>query len=160
MKKHKISPEEVAYCSGIFDGEGCVIINWKTYRPKSLHKHIGKQRFATYINVSNIDGRIIDKLCSIFGGIPYRSWGGKNRTMYQWRLSGKNAEEAIRIMYPYLISKKEQAKLFLNFRDLVNKNSSFRPLLASEKKERNRICDDIKKIKWGTFPIPKYYEEA
>lgn len=152
--------KDIAYCAGLFDGEGCVIVNWKTYRSKSLHRKVGKQRFATYINVSNIDGRVIDKLCSVFGGTPYRSWAGRNRAMYQWRVSGKNAERIVRKMYPYLISKKEQAKLFLDFRDVVNKNSNFRPLLDSDRKERDRICDEIKKIKWGEFPAPKYYEEA
>ena len=110
------------YVAGILDGEGTFTIgrseydNVKTgkYRHGQSYHNIG---FRAVISVKNTDERLVKWLKSRFGGQyyaeehPETTW----KTSYRWHHCAENKEQFILAVLPYLILKKEQAKILLEF---------------------------------------------
>ena len=106
--------EQLAYIAGLVDGEGSICI----HRDAS-----NKKRYVKYnllVNVSNTDPRPLRLIQGLFGGSFFLT----NRTVSRegklpcWgiNVSGPKAENLLRKILPYLIIKKEQAVLALEFR--------------------------------------------
>src|ERR1019366_2308022 len=99
-----------SYLAGILDGEGCITI--------------GAGQKATCINynsivvVQNTSRKLIDWLQKNFGGSVYLSKKATEKTKeaYMWRvLKKKDIEILLLATLPYLVVKREQAKILLNF---------------------------------------------
>src|SRR5882762_9783139 len=84
------------------DSEGCIQITWimKSDRPKGYH--------ALFIDIGNIDPRLMSWLESTFGGYsnPTKS-RNTTRQMFYWRVSTKYAEDILRRCLPYMIVKRD-----------------------------------------------------
>jgi len=108
MKKQIIA----AYAAGIFDGEGYVGIDKvsKSTGSKTIH-------YAVRIVISQKDGSLMNWLKSNFGGNVYQQRNGTNYSIYRWRIHSRKAQQFLAMIYPYLVIKKEQAKLALEFFD-------------------------------------------
>lgn len=93
----------LAYLAGFFDGEG------------SIYARNGLQ-----VSVTQINRVPLLLLQSEFGGrvTPARTTGSQS----EWRIYGRPAADALRAMFPYLIVKSEQAKLALQYADLIRPN--------------------------------------
>lgn len=98
------------YLAGIIDGEGCIAI--------------GAGQKETCINynalvlVQNTSKVLIDWLQHNFGGQVYLSKKETERTKaaWMWRITKKKDIEILLLaVLPYLIVKREQAKILLNF---------------------------------------------
>jgi hypothetical protein len=91
----------IIYMAGIVDGEGCLSIHMQGERPESPRITVG----------NNHDG-LIRWIIEHFG---------VNDTYYEkkrhhlWRISGIAAIEFLKLVYPYLIVKKDQATLMLGY---------------------------------------------
>lgn len=96
---------EKAYTAGLVDGEGTILLTkWgSSYLP--------------LINVTNTDQRAVDWLRQRFGGKIYRSKRAlpQHKTALRWTLTGKWAAAFIREILPYLVLKREQAMLLLEY---------------------------------------------
>ena len=93
---------EVAYLAGLFDGEGCI---------KIQHNKGG---YGLSITIQMYCKKIIYKIQESFGGSaggPY----GKNRKKYSWQVNGNDVGRILNLITPYLIEKKEQAELALDY---------------------------------------------
>lgn len=95
---------DLAWTAGIIDGEGCIRIN------KSMTNY-GRYRYQAILSVTNSDLRILNKLKDWFGGNIYF----RKDMYFQWGLSGKNISPILVKILPWLISKKEEAELTLDF---------------------------------------------
>ena len=98
------------YLAGIIDGEGCITIG------------AGKKETCINYNalvlVQNTSKKLIDWLQANFGGQIYLSKKEteKNKEAWMWRLTKqKDIEILLLSILPYLIIKREQAKVLLNF---------------------------------------------
>jgi|ERR1035437_6739650 hypothetical protein len=98
------------YIAGIIDGEGCLTI--------------GAGQKETCINynaivaVQNTSKQLIDWIQSKFGGQVYLSKKEttKTKAAWMWRLTKKDAiEHFLLAILPYLIVKREQAKILLEY---------------------------------------------
>ena len=98
------------YLAGILDGEGCVTV--------------GAGRRETCINynpivvVQNTSKQLIDWLHKTFGGQVYLSKKetSKTKTAWAWRITKKRSIETLLLaVLPYILVKREQAKLLLTF---------------------------------------------
>lgn len=90
------------YIAGFFDGEGCITIHSRNYQLRLL---IGN----TYINVL----KNIQDTC---GGRIYRNEKKKYKKLsYVWETSSNNAISFLESILPYLIVKKEEALIALDF---------------------------------------------
>jgi len=99
--------EELAYLAGIIDGEGCVSIAKNTRR--------GRNYYSLRINVSNNSIDLMQWLEDTFGDVvrtSYHRWYDR-RDLYDWTASGNQAQVLLELVLPFLIIKKDQAKLAL-----------------------------------------------
>jgi hypothetical protein len=104
------SKEKFIYLSGILDGEGCITVG------------AGKRKTCINYNpivcVQNTSKPLIDWLQLTFGGQTYLSKKETKRTKaaWMWRITKKSKIEALLLsVLPYLLIKRNQAKLLLNF---------------------------------------------
>ena len=112
---------EISYLAGIIDGEGYIGIDSSYKRKNKPHN------YQVRIGIANTNIKLLNWVKSIFGG-----WVGKkgkpkksnHKQSYEWRLQAKKAEEIIKMIYPYLIIKKEQATIALKFRDTFGRTDS------------------------------------
>lgn len=111
MKQRKLSPTELSYLAGIFDGEGTIGIERRTPTNKRF-----SDRYLPYLVVGNTSLVLMEILVDSFGGAyhPYKVIG-KRKPMYRWELHSDAAIAPIRIVAPYLRMKSEQAKIVLEF---------------------------------------------
>jgi hypothetical protein len=103
---------EIAYLAGLFDGEGCIHIK-KTRRPDTP---CGVQ-YALQTSVRMTNKNAVDKFYNAFGGHVYPCskrfpW---HKDMWQWIALSSIAQVFLMDTMPYLIVKKDEAKLALEF---------------------------------------------
>ena len=116
-----MSATERAYVGGIIDGEGCIEFKWAN-RIRRDRKGIPTYRtLIVRLEVPQVDGRLIDYLmetaqegCRDIKRYP------KNPTyqdQHRWRVGYHGVYRVLKQVYPYLIVKKEKAKLVIDHYD-------------------------------------------
>lgn len=99
---------KLGWTAGIIDGEGCICI----YNFAGTKKRILGLRLC----VGNTDARMIRKLKELWGGWIYPIAKTKCRKpFWNWVIQGKKAASILIELLPYLVAKKEQAKLGIEF---------------------------------------------
>jgi hypothetical protein len=99
------------YMAGIIDGEGSIVI----------HPQKGGDSYKLDIVVPNTSIELIKWILGNFGGrfttlYPENSHGFNRKPLHRWRLSGmKNRETFLLGILPYLVIKKKQAQLALDY---------------------------------------------
>ncbi len=125
---------DLSYLAGIIDGEGHIEIHCDNRIPS----------FYLRIIVVSTSEELMFWLKEKFGGHYYpRTWNELTRKQcYAWQVSTKQSEEMLKKIFPFLIIKKRQAKLALEFRKTVGKQGK----KLSEKvcRERTRIAKEMK----------------
>lgn len=109
----------LAYLAGIIDADGCICI-LKT-KP---NQHNRKGKWSLRLNVTNTNSRLVGWLTQHFPDIGHLFWkfekeGWKPR--YDWYLSGWNAAKLLELCLSYLVIKKEQAKIAIEFQETFGK---------------------------------------
>lgn len=105
-KTKQLSNPDAAYISGVFDGEGSIILYDRGFG--------GRQQLR--ITISNTDKPLIDWLKATVGSgtIITKKWTKPEhahyKTSYTWQIYGANAVSILQQMLPYLIVKRERAE--------------------------------------------------
>jgi hypothetical protein len=137
------SRENFAYLAGILDGEGTITVtrNRQYKRPTFQYR----VRLAVY----NTNKSLIDWLCQEFGGTvscnKSRIVGSKD--LYVWRLmSLKDIQKLLKECIEFLIVKKRQAELALEFISERKFKNSFGKLNRSYSEIEENIHLEIRKL--------------
>jgi hypothetical protein len=103
------------YTAGILDGEGCISIYISRRWDKRQNKHVFRP--VLEISIYQADKRLIDWLMFHYGGKSYEhTMKNSTRPGYQWTAPrGKAREKFILQILPYLLLKKDQALLALEY---------------------------------------------
>lgn len=108
---------KLAYLAGLIDGEGYFCISKTT-----AHAYTGVEypAFDLQIGVANTSVKLMKWLVSNFGqsyrALSHRTNTFAKRVCYQWKIERReNQELFILAILPYLVIKKEQAKLALKY---------------------------------------------
>jgi hypothetical protein len=102
--------EKIIYLAGIVDGEGTFNL-WKDMR--SNNRNISNS-YSSIFSVSNNSIPLMDFLKNNFeGNVSNR----KGTNSFVWICHHRNLIEIIEKIVPFLIVKKEQAKIFIKFRN-------------------------------------------
>lgn len=144
---NKISNEILAYSAGIVDGEGCILV--EDYKYKN-----GDRAFILVLKVVNTDKRVIDYLYNSLGGhICNERKATKNRRRtFRWYMKGKEAANMIKLLLPFMIIKKEQALIALDFRKTFDiKYSSRKQIPLNIIKFREECYKNLQELKTRTF---------
>ena len=136
------------WVAGLIDGEGCISIQDNQLDLKVSNTHEPTlTRFKEIVNV----GTVYDVTSS-------KSIG--TRPIFQWTARGRESRVVIRHCLPVLVTKREQAKLGIDYQGLVDLSSSYREVpfglwtkrkelaariksFNSSKGSRNRIMKDL-----------------
>jgi hypothetical protein len=103
-----VKPIDAAWAAGFLDGEGYIGVT----RDNSVRD--GKTYYKVAVSAGQIHKTPIELLQSMFGGrIVYQK--NKFKGCWHWRVFGENAYSALRIVLPYLVVKRQQAELVLQF---------------------------------------------
>lgn len=106
------SETKLAYIAGLVDGEGCICIASSFDKKSSIN--VSHQ---LVVRINNTDERLISWLKSEIGGSVHcrgtRKQGWK--VLYDWYVCSTNAATFLQAVLPYLIIKKTQAELALEF---------------------------------------------
>ena len=136
------------YLAGLIDGEGHISITrsdkpeYRTQRGK-MKLHPCPVRYGLVVAVTNTDIRLMKWLKEMFGGSynggkPFKghpNWKPK----YQWNVCGNKEKELILLaLLPYLVLKREQAIIALEFARLRNEKA---PEKRQELYERNIVLN-------------------
>ena len=123
---------DLAYCAGLFDGEGCISATQNKKDPK----------WHCEIFLGMVDRRPLDFFQRTVG------IGSINRRSDLWMYQAATAKavHAIRQIAPYLQAKKEQAHLFLEYAKTFSKHTP-RPLPAETHEKRRLLSDELAKLR-------------
>lgn len=144
------SATKLAYLVGVIDGEGCIGIRrtkttgtWKS------------TRYAAIVTVGSTSRALIEDLMAAFrvGCVTYRYPTKTKRSCYVWTVSSVGARQVLRLLRPYLIVKREQAAVLLEFIDNFDSFKDARPgkkggLLVSpeELARRERLYQQLRAL--------------
>lgn len=110
-----VSPTDLAYIAGFFDGEGHIRIQRHSKRCRTMTLQCQISQVTEYPLVwiqERFGGTISGRLIKYAGGL---------RPIYSWQISSLGAEKFLRAIYPYLQVKQDEADVAILFRE------TFRP---------------------------------
>lgn len=132
--------EKWSYLAGLIDGEGCISII-RSRRSKTDGKTF-YYNYSLSVDIFNSSTVLMKWLIQNFGGVYYnrdRKDDYKWKVANNWRPKGAaNKKELLLSTLPYLIIKKEQAKIALAYMDLKDENPAEREKLYQQMLFRNR----------------------
>ncbi len=130
---------DVKYLAGLFDGEGHIGIS----QTNPTGSHIS-MIFALQASIANNHRGVLEQIQIEYGGGISSS---RNCWTLQW--TSKNAADFLRKIEPYLIIKKEQADLALEFDRLVRQSSSQRKIRLTNDEIEDRLwfSNEIRRVR-------------
>jgi LAGLIDADG endonuclease len=114
----EITEVEKAYLAGLVDGEGCIAIN-----RSADSRYVEGFAYYPRVTVAMCDREPLEyyKVLTGFGALNSKPSYKKGWTpIHQWTVSTRQAEKLLKMIYPYLKIKREQAQIFLLFYSLLN----------------------------------------
>jgi hypothetical protein len=119
-----------SYLAGLIDGEGCISISHRIQEGEKLtriHKRrantVPYKMFSLRIQITNTHVGLMKWLIENFGGVYYlrREATDKHKASYEWRPKGRaNTEKMLLAILPYMIIKKEQTQIALDYIRMTN----------------------------------------
>jgi hypothetical protein len=105
---------ELAYVAGIVDGEGCIAIRFAN--PTGSMRSVS---YSAVVTVGNTSRALIEYLVSLYavGCVTYRAPTKTRRSSYLWTIESRKAREVIAPLRPYLVVKRAQADVLMDFVD-------------------------------------------
>ena len=132
----------IAYTAGLLDGEGSIQIN------AAKNKKYGTAYWVMSVHIANNEVAVLDELCAEWGLGSVNSFASRgsrtDRRNGRWSLYGREAEELLREVLPYLWMKRAQALLALEFRNHVGFAKGTRELPVGATVKRNEIAERMR----------------
>jgi len=132
---------QLAYFAGLFDGEGCVRINKSDrtkYRPNST------PLYNLHLSIANQNLEVLELLKEMFGGSIHFN---KHSACYSWVITTQKAASFLRAINPYVIVKRSQVRLALEWVSIIDARSSKKRWLKKSDAEIALYDDFIEAIK-------------
>ncbi len=133
-----------AYAAGYIDGDGCF----------SLQKEIIKTRMSAKFNagliISSTNKEVLDWFKETFGGtvrlVKRNKMPFGHKLVYHYRLGKIKGAEFTSQIWPYLVEKKEEASIFINFAtsSSVSEKESLIERIKIQKNFTNLVCKLLK----------------
>lgn len=110
----KVDQYILAYIAGFFDGEGSIVI------PRRYTNLRRGCKFSLSVRIVNTYKPVIDLCQRLFGGYVYEKPIEKShhKQAYQWYVNAQKGEDFLKLILPYLVVKKEEAEIAMEFRNM------------------------------------------
>jgi hypothetical protein len=105
------SSEDLAYCAGVVDSDGCIRIFKRLVREKGKAPYLN---YAELIQVGQVEPEAIELLKYVY---LRKRKSKKHRDVYVWKVQQLAAYQCILKLRPYLRIKSEQADNCIQFRE-------------------------------------------
>jgi hypothetical protein len=111
-KPRKLPVKDKAYIAGIIDGEGCVAIHRRSGRGCKYG-----YSFYGVVRVSNTNLALLKWLQEVtgLGAVVESQVTGNRRRQWEWKVHSQQAYGLLKVLYPYLQVKKENADVLMSF---------------------------------------------
>jgi hypothetical protein len=135
-----LTPERM-YAAALMDGEG-----WFTIEKKPPGKYNKTPRYTASLGVQMCDKEPLEFMANYFGGEIYFHKNGKDaerrKPSFEWKLSARRAEPAIRTLLPYLKIKRKQraAQACLDLLDIGSMSGGFKLGVPEELIKKREAC--------------------
>ena len=132
-----LTETQLAYVAGIIDGEGCIRVNRQ-----------GANRPVVRVHVTNTSKLLVSTLEEWFGGYVWsedKSYIPNAKLRYVWEVSAIQAEEFLRLVEPYLLLKKEQARIALQIRETMVRRGRT-PVAPDVLARRETLAAELRKL--------------
>jgi len=133
------------YLSGILDGEGWFSIQRTRRTTNELNVS-----YMPVIGVANTNIKLMNWLVEKFGGkiitLKYNPKGFGIKQRYEWRLNSTETRKLMPQVIPFLLLKKEQAKLLLKIGNLHSTNFRGRGVPEKIKFKREELYLKLRKL--------------
>jgi hypothetical protein len=147
-----------AYMAGLMDAEGCFTIT------TCKHNTLGHQLFDPSIRCANTFLPVLKWIVRNFGGTVYAHKPSKGNKLPRWDWSTDSYEHSQRflsLILPYLILKKEEAKVLQAFYDLYRQQVPEQRRILCEKlkilKKRESVETNTQDVGWKTNQRNAYF---
>ncbi len=139
-----LTVNDKAYVAGFFDGEGTIGIIARKPHQKSKTLNCYHQ---LHVSCTNTNEEVIKYLHELFGGSIFKAWDtrGKRRACYRWGLTSRKAKEFLQAILPYLIVKKQEATIAIEFQAAFEYSPYILPPQTIEK--RNGYAAELTRLK-------------
>jgi hypothetical protein len=137
------------YMAGTMDSEGSISLSIS-------RKSSGYECFNLMIQVTNKSRRLIDWIVSNFGGrfvveTKTNSFAKPGSKIFRWVMYGSENQEALLLgLIPYLVIKKQQALLGLEFLRLGRGDNT----------KRREMWEGMKRLNQEPVPVPDYFTKS
>ena len=105
-----IPPDPVAlsWAAGIIDGEGCISLH-------TVRTSKGGRCYVLRVTVANTSILMLNRLVNIFGmgNIIPQKRAARYKPSWNWQVCSKKAEAVLTLVEPYLVNKREEARVGL-----------------------------------------------
>ena len=137
MKKNASISEIASYAAGMIDGEGSISI----HKIRSPYKDTVYTIYSPFVSVTNTNYDALQWFSEKFGGtiIVHTKAGafGHKRTCWRWSIRNTDGVNTfVRLVFPYLIIKRQQAIILLNFLNDDNQDKERWHLDMQEENEK------------------------
>ena len=96
----------VAYIAGFFDGEGCIRIKKASQKGDSYY---------IWVAITNSNNEILEDVKELFGGQVRKAERTVNKDIYHYLITASEAVDMLKVLLSFLIEKKEQAELAIEY---------------------------------------------
>lgn len=120
-----------AYLAGFLDADGSISIIRDKRKSKTYHK--------LTIEAVNQDYRILDIFQDLYRGSIYRK-----ASVWKWTGYGPSMRDLLEDLMPYLIRKKDQAELAVEFLSAIQPRTTYQKKLSgAEMQRREALCTQM-----------------
>lgn len=132
--------EQLIYMAGMFDGEGSV--NIEVQAPRENRKY---HYYSLRMIVINTNKDLMEWLVKTFGGkYSERKKIEGRKLCYRWAKCSREAAEILQACLPYMIVKKPQAEIFVEFMHTMGKNGWY--VSEETRTHRQSLYDKMRKL--------------
>ena len=117
----------------------------------ATRKYAHRTGYQIRLGIYNTNLPMLRRLTRIFSvGLitPNRHSALSGRTCWSWCLFGHNARKFLRLIYPYLVAKRQQAKLAIETEKYLLRTNHPDPWKI---KQQKRCHDELSRLKWIGF---------
>lgn len=123
---------DLAYCAGLVDSEGCISVS-----PYIVDNN--RQRFHCDLYVGSQNKKCLEFLQGTVGAGCIT----KRKDIWMFQASGPQASHVLRLLTQFMIVKKDQAELFIEFAATFSRHQS-KPLTADILAKRMKLSTEIR----------------
>ena len=126
----------VLWAAGFIDGEGTISLKYD--RTHNI--------WRPFVAAAQVQTEPLHRLKDLFHGSVSSHGGGTNAPVWQWRVQDTRAITVIKELRPFLVCKKRQAELMMEFAKIHRSGTRWSPFTDGERKLRESYVKAFKAL--------------